>query len=343
MKESILQYIGEHPKISSTDIYTVFKSEVSNATVKRILKELVEKELISVTGKARAARYSLSSHYKLRYPIDVDQYFSVEQDQRQIQNGYNFALLDEFLHGAQLFTTQEILFLNELQTSWSLQISNMNSDQKWRSFQRWAIDLSWKSSQIEGNTYSLLETERLLIDKKTADGKTKEEATMLLNHKEAIDFILSHPEYLQPLTRSAIEDVHSILMKDLGVERNIRQHAVAITGTSYRPIDNEFQIKEALELLCVVVNRQKSFFDKALLLLLMVSYIQPFEDGNKRTARVIANAILLQNESCPLSYRTVDALDYKKAMLIFYEQNNISAFKKIFMEQFAFAVKEYGV
>ena len=79
-----------------------------------------------------------------------------------------------------------------------------------------AIDLSWKSSQIEGNTYSLLETERLLKEKETAAGKTKEEATMLLNHKDALDFIIENPDYLYPLSVSKIEDIHSILIKELG-------------------------------------------------------------------------------------------------------------------------------
>lgn len=74
---------------------------------------------------------------------------------------------------------------------------------------------------------------------------------------------------------------------------------------------------------------------------MLLSYIQPFSDGNKRTARITSNAILITNKYCPISFRSVDSVDYKKAMLIFYEQNNISAFKKIFIDQFAFAVQTY--
>ncbi|MBX9733065.1 MAG: Fic family protein, partial [Chitinophagaceae bacterium] len=220
---------------------------------------------------------------------------------------------------------------------------DMTEAARWLAFERWMIDLSWKSAQIVGNTYTLLETELLLKEQKTAKGKTQEEATMLLNHKTAIDFILANPGYLQPLTRSAVEDVHSILMKDLAVEKNIRTKPVAITGTNYKPLDNIFQIKEALELLCVVANKKTNMFERAFLLLLMVSYIQPFQDGNKRTARILSNAVLLKAGSCPLSFRTVDPLDYKKALLIFYEQQNISAFKKMWMEQFAFAIETYSV
>jgi Fic family protein len=207
--------------------------------------------------------------------------------------------------------------------------------------ERLAIDLSWKSSQIEGNTYSLLETERLLKEKETASGKTKEEAIMLLNHKDAIDFIVDNPGYLVPLSISKIEDIHSILVKDLSIDKNIRKRRVGISGTNYRPLDNEFQISEALNDACELVNKKENVFEKALLILVLISYIQPFTDGNKRTARIISNAILIHNKFCPLSFRTVDSVEYKKALLLFYEQNNISKFKEIFIDQFEFAVNTY--
>ena len=92
---------------------------------------------------------------------------------------------------------------------------------------------------------------------------------------------------------------------------------------------------------CRLINGKKNVFEKALLALVLLSYIQAFSDGNKRTARITSNAILIANKYCPISFRTVDSVDYKKAMLIFYEQNNISAFKKIFIDQFDFAVQTY--
>ncbi|MDD2984507.1 MAG: Fic family protein [Crocinitomicaceae bacterium] len=204
-----------------------------------------------------------------------------------------------------------------------------------------AIDLSWKSSQIEGNTYSLLETERLIKEKETALGKTKEEAIMLLNHKDALDFIIENPDYLKPLTVSKIEDIHSVLIKELDVERNLRRRRVGISGTNYRPLENEFQILEALKSSCDLINKKENVFEKALLALVLISYIQPFMDGNKRTARIVSNALLMDEGFCPLSFRTVDSVEYKKAMLLFYEQNNISRFKEIFITQFEFAVKTY--
>ena len=164
---------------------------------------------------------------------------------------------------------------------------------------------------------------------------------MLLNHKEAIDFIIENPDYLFPLSISKIEDIHSILTKELAVDRNIRKRRVGISGTNYRPIDNEFQIKEALSLTCDLINKKENVFEQALLALILISYIQPFVDGNKRTARIVSNAILINHKYCPVSFRTVDSVDYKKAMLLFYEQNNITILKRIFIEQYEFAVKTY--
>ena len=132
-----------------------------------------------------------------------------------------------------------------------------------------------------------------------------------------------------------------MLIKELGIDRNLRNRRVGITGTNYRPLDNEFQIREAFENMCKLINSKKNVFEKALIALVFISYIQGFMDGNKRTARITSNAILVANKYCPISFRTVDSIDYKKAMLIFYEQNNITAFKRIFMDQFEFAVKTY--
>ena len=130
-------------------------------------------------------------------------------------------------------------------------------------------------------------------------------------------------------------------MQDLNAERNIRKTRVGISGTNYKPPDNDFQIRDAMTLACKVINARANVFEKALLAILLLSYIQPFADGNKRTSRIVGNAILIANGYCPLSFRTVDSLKYKEAVLLFYEQNNISAFKKIFVEQYDFAVNTY--
>lgn len=337
-KKVILEYIKTHPGVSSRQIEEAMNGEISLATVKRMVNELMNSFYIYAEGKARATRYYASALFA---PVDLDEYYSKEVDEREVQTGYNFDLIPNVLSKVALFTKEEMDELNALQTRFAENFSSLSEEQKRREMERLGIDLSWKSSQIEGNTYSLLETERLLKEKQTAAGKTKEEAIMLLNHKDALDFIVANPDYLQHLTISRIEDIHSLLVKELGVDRNIRTRRVGITGTNYRPIDNEFQIRKALQQTCDLVNARDNVFEKALYILVLLSYIQAFNDGNKRVARITSNAILIANRYCPISFRTVDSIDYKKAMLLFYEQNNISAFKQIFIEQFRFAVNTY--
>ena len=337
----ILQFLHYHPLSSRDDIAKGIDFDGSDATMKRMIASGVKDGSIVVEGKARATRYRLSDQAHLLMPLNLDTYFSLDQDKRQVQPSFNFDLIRQQLPAVTLFTDDEMAFLKELQSEFRQHVSEMTENEYRKEMERLGIDLSWKSSQIEGNTYSLLETERLLRESKTADGKTKEEAVMLLNHKDALRFVLDNPDYLQHLTISHIEDIHQLLTKELSVDRGIRHRRVGITGTNYHPLDNEFQIREALRDTCDLINGKENVFEKALLTLVLLSYIQAFSDGNKRTARITSNAILIANGYCPLSFRSVDSIDYKKAMLIFYEQNNLYAFKKIFIEQFEFAVREY--
>ena len=338
--DSIIQYIREHPGVSSSEITTGLGLDISSATIRRDLTVLIAENKLSVEGQNKGTRYFVSPTYDMFAPIDVETYFKKEIDQRKIIGHFNFELLS-ILTDVPLFTKEEYEKLTGLQHQFQKNVAKLTVAQYKKEMERLAVDLSWKSSQIEGNTYSLLETERLLLEKETASGKSLEEATMLLNHKEALDYLIENPHNLQPLTVAKMENIHSILIQDLDVDRNIRTRRVGITGTNYRPLDNEFQIREALDGVCNLVNCRKDIFEKALLLLVLISYIQPFNDGNKRTARIVSNAELMANDYCPISFRTVDSIDYKKAMLIFYEQNNISAFKKIFIDQFEFAVSTY--
>lgn len=337
----ILQFLHYHPLANRAEITQGLTNAPSESTMKRIISMAVKKGYVETIGKGPATKYILTPQAQVTMPLDLETYFDKDIDERKVQESFNFDLIQKTLPEVELFTAEETDSLNNAQKQFRKNVEELTDLEYRKEMERLGVDLSWKSSQIEGNTYSLLETERLLKEKQTASGKTKEEAIMLLNHKDALDFVLDVPDYLQDLSVHRIEDIHSILTKELGVDRNLRHHRVGITGTNYRPLDNEFQLREALEASCNLINKKENVFEKALLALVLLSYIQPFADGNKRTARITSNAILIANGYCPISFRTVDSVDYKKAMLIFYEQNNIAAFKKIFIEQFLFAVKTY--
>ena len=337
----ILEFINTHPLLSSKEIHQRLGIAIGYATVKRALERLFSENLIIKSGSGKGTKYLIGPAYELLNSVDLEEYFKKEIDEREIRGSFNQSLISDILGKTSVFTNDEFNYLSHLQEKYTENISNLSLPEYKKELERLAIDLSWKSSQIEGNTYSLLETERLLKEKETAAGKTKDEAIMLLNHKEALDFIIADPSYLKRLTISRIEDIHSILIKDLDVDRNIRKRRVGISGTNYKPLDNEFQIREALEATCNLVNSKENVFEKSLLTLVLLSYIQAFNDGNKRTARIVSNAVLINYNYCPVSFRTVDSIEYKKALLLFYEQNNITAFKKIFINQFEFAVNTY--
>ena len=345
-ENNIISVITAYPSQSSKAIWEILKTdykdfEMSYATLKRRLNSLLSNNLISPVGKGRGTKYIISQEFQILYPFDVESYCAQNMNDRKAKTGFNFSLITELLNGANLFTEEELNILNELQEEYTENIDKLSKTENRKALEHLSIDLSWKSSEIEGNTYTLLETEALLKNRETASGKTIEEANMLLNHKEAIDFLIQQKNFLEPLSVAKIENIHSILVKNLEVDRNIRKGIVNVTGTNYKPLDNEHQIREAMKDMCDLVNRRENIFEKALLLLVLISYIQAFGDGNKRTARIVSNGILIQNEFCPISFLTINSVDYKKAMLLFYEQNNISAFKRIFIDQFEYAAITY--
>ena len=241
-----------------------------------------------------------------------------------------------------IFTAEEKEKLGNLQREFVRNFSKYDSQTLInKEFERIMIEFSWKSSAIEGNTYSLLGTEALIKNNVIGKGKTKEETQMILNHKDAFNEAIQNRERFIKLRSADVEYIHSVLTKKLGIAKNIRKAGVGITGTKYRPLDNEPQIKEALQNMVDLINKKESFFEKAFLISILIAYIQIFEDGNKRTSRMISNAILLAHHSIPLSYRIVDVEEYKKAVILFYEINNLAYFKQIFIDQFEDAVSNY--
>ena len=336
-QSKIIYLIQESGAISASEIYNFI--DLGKSTIRKYLKELVEENKLQVVGAGKSTKYTIAPSFELLAPINLDNYYQKEMDDRNAKSSYDFELVRDVLQKASLFTDKEQKKLNKIQDRYIKSIQSIEKGIYKKRLEVLAIDLIWKSSEIEGNTYSLLETEALIKQQELAKGKSKEDATMLLNHKKALDFITDDLDYLKPLTVNKVIDIHTLLIGGLGVSNNIRKRAVAITGTNYRPLSIETQIREELEGVVKLVNSKENIFEKGLLLLCLLSYLQAFEDGNKRTARIMSNAVLMSYNYCPLSFRTVSAVEYKKAMLLFYEQNNISAMKEIFIQQYEFAVK----
>ncbi len=339
-QQDIINIVMENPHVSISQIKENLRGKVSMPTLNRDMAALVAENYLLKSGKGRATSYSISPFYRIFAPLAIGDYFDKDPDMRDAATAFNHDLLS-LLENIDILLPAEAKHLLALKDEYQTNITGFPPTLYQKELERLTIELSWKSSQIEGNTYSLLETERLFLEKEEAEGKPHEDAVMLLNHKYALNYLLEHKDIAKELNLKLLEEIHALLIKDLGVSKNIRSRTVGITGTAYKPLDNKYQIKEALERMCALINTSDNGFEKALLAVVLISYIQPFEDGNKRTARMISNALLITHGACPLSYRSVDSLDYKKAMLLFYEQNNMSVFKQIFIEQNEFSVKNY--
>jgi fido (protein-threonine AMPylation protein) len=343
-QQNIYKYITANAPVSNkqiVDYLSTKKKPISRVTVIRDIENLISSGLVKQSGKGRGVVYQEVVASPLLAYIDPETYFEVDPDNREVSfKEFNFDVFD--LITADLFAEAELSELEELNEGYRQRLKELSPAIVRKEYERLSIELSWKSSQIEGNTYSLLDTEMLIKENKETPGHTKEEAVMILNHKRALDYILDNKDDFKNITVAKIENLHQLLVKDMDISRNIRQHAVGITGTKYRPLDNEFQIVEALEKMINILNKASiNPIVRAFLSVLMISYIQPFEDGNKRTARLLGNALLLANNYSSLSYRSVDESEYKKAMLLFYEQNNVRFFKDLFVKQFEFAVHNY--
>lgn len=314
---------------------------VSKATLARDLSDLLVKRQIIAMGSGPSRVYKSASTHPLLKNVDLHQYFALEADQRKnVRHSFNSAVFDQ-LH--RLISINEQSTFNTTFRSFSQATEKVDVTIRQRELERFVIELAWKSSKIEGNTYTLLDTERLIKEKQEAWGHPQHEAIMILNHKDAFQTIVKDRFAFKKLSLHSILELHNVLTKNLGMNSGIRKHSVGITGTTYRPLDNEWQLKEALERLISTVNSTQYPLEKGLILASMLAYLQPFSDGNKRTARMLANAVLLAHDFFPLSYRSIDENEYKSAQLLFYETNNLFHVKRLFLDQYTFALKTYFV
>lgn len=199
---------------------------------------------------------------------------------------------------------------------------------------RLLIDLSWNSSRLEGNTYSLLETQRLIELGETAAGKEAAEAQMILNHKSAIEYIVDSTEDEQ-ITSHEVCSVHALLSENLlgdpAASGRLRNIIVNIGGSTYVPLENPQLLRECFDLFVDKINRIADPFEQSLFSIIHLSYLQAFEDVNKRTARLVANIPMIKKNLKPLSFTEVDERAYVSAILGVYERNDISLIRDLYI------------
>ncbi|MGK0188932.1 MAG: Fic family protein/DNA-binding MarR family transcriptional regulator [Verrucomicrobiales bacterium] len=212
-------------------------------------------------------------------------------------------------------------------------------------FNRVLIDLSWNSSRLEGNTYSLLETERLLEMGSEVDHSRTLEARMILNHKEAIEFLVDAPDDIG-FNRYTILNLHSLLAHDLlsdyRSEGRLRHIAVGIGGSAFRPLDIPQTIEACFMEILEKVAAIEDPLEQAFFTMVHVPYLQPFEDVNKRTSRLAANIPLIRENLAPLSFVDVSQRDYTDAILAVYELNRVELLRDVFARAYRASAGRYA-
>jgi Fic family protein len=212
--------------------------------------------------------------------------------------------------------------------------------------QRLLIDLSYHSSRLEGNTYSKLDTKKFIENGLTAEGKAHEETVMIMNHKEAILFLVENAEELS-LSLFTIRNIHYLLSQDLLRNPNacgkIRQIEVRVGKSAYLPLNNSHQLESHFALLLRKAEQITDPFEQSFFLLMHISYLQAFEDVNKRTARLSCNIPFIKENLCPLSFIDVPQKDYFAVLIYFYEKNDLQPALELFQWAYIKSCEQYDV
>ena len=209
---------------------------------------------------------------------------------------------------------------------------------------RLLIDLSWASSQLEGNTYSRLDTERLIEFGQAAEGKGALETQMILNHKQAIEYLVLDPAHAQ-LRPDTVIALHAFLsdglMADPAAVGRIRRRAVEIGGSVYLPVALPQRLEELFGIVIQMAAEIQDPFEQAFFLMVHLPYLQPFEDVNKRVSRLAANIPFIRHNLCPLSFIDVPQQAYVDAMIGVYERNRIELLRDVFVWAYERSCQQY--
>lgn len=199
---------------------------------------------------------------------------------------------------------------------------------------RLLIDLSWNSSRMEGNTYSLLDTRRLINFGEEAEGKDRLEAQMIINHKDAIEFLVSGAEDIG-FNRYTILNLHAVLANNLLADEaaagRLRQIIVNIGGSTFHPLEAPQVIEECFNQILATATAIEDPFEQAFFFMVQMPYLQPFDDVNKRVSRLGANIPLIRSNLAPLTFTDVPTDLYTHAMLGVYELNRTELLKDVFI------------
>ena len=333
---------------------------IARRTAQRLIAKLIESGQVTALGEGRARRYFAAGHppgtgplttgadgFPRSIPLSADSLdilaYVDQPTAARKPVGYQRDFLDAY-------RPNETWYLSEsLRRQMHKMGRTADADEPAGTYSRailnrLMIDLSWASSQLEGNTYSRLDTRELIEHGKAATGKAAIETQMILNHKTAIELLVENIDSAE-FNRYTLMNLHSALAENLlpnpADEGRIRQHAVDIGNSVYRPLSTPQQIEDALDALLTKANQIRDPFEQSFFILVRLPYLQPFADINKRTSRLAANLPLFRANLCPLTFLDVPEQAYSRATLGVYEMTRVELLRDLYVWAYERSTQEY--
>ena len=356
--DEILMVVRDRSGLSSADIWGVLGHGVKYRTLQYRLMRLVEKGQLLREGDDRWARYRLAEPTG-PYSAGRDEAgIGLSAEAQEILShvrkplsarkpiGYDRAFLRRYKPNQTSYLPLELRRMMAGQGAQQISAQQPAGTFARTILNRLLIDLSWNSSRLEGNTYSLLETRRLIEFGQQARGRSSIEAQMILNHKDAIEYLVDNAVGVG-LNRGTILQLHAILAQNLLVDPaaagRLRQIAVGIEGSVYLPPEVPQFIEECFDEVLAIAEMIEDPFEQSLFLMVHLPHLQPFDDVNKRVSRMAANIPFIRANLCPLSFTDLPRELYTLAMLGVYELNRVELLRDVFVWSYERSASRYTV
>ncbi len=356
--DEIEQVVRARPGVTSAELRDVLGEKVPKRTLQHRLKRLVEAGRVVRDGDGRWAHYRApdvaapAAHPEVAAETAVNLSREGEQIRADVRRslaartpvGYNRKFLDSYRPGQTFYLPERARVHlaevgarhegHEAAGTYARQILN-----------RLLIELSWNSSRLEGNTYSLLDTKRLIEFGQEAKGRDRLDAQMILNHKDSVEFLVGNAAEID-FNRYTILNLHGILANNLLADARaagrLRHIGVGIDGTVFHPLETPALIEECFDQLLATASAITDPFEQSFFVMAQLPYLQPFDDVNKRVSRMAANIPFIRANLSPLSFTDLPRDLYTQAMLGVYELNRIELLRDVFVWAYERSAARYA-
>lgn len=329
--------------VSLKELLSVLGEGYAERSVRRWLSQMAHEGKIVKTGQKRATRYQVIASEFSEAAKDAIEYVHQPIFERR-PVAYNEAWLLEYIPNTTFYLSEANRAKMQQKGERDLE-DDVAGTYARKIYNRLLIDLSYNSSRLEGNTYSLLDTEKLIIEGAAVSGKLDEETVMILNHKDTIRHLVEEAARLT-IDYNEICTLHYLLSDGLIEPRysgKVRDHGVRIGSSTYIPIEGQDRLERQLVTICQTAAQIHNPYEQSFFLLVHIAYLQAFADVNKRTSRLAANIPLIKSNVVPLSFNHVEKADYISAIICVYELNDVRPLSEIYHYSYLRSCRSYDV